>query len=220
MRILTVLKRYNKLFAIIVTIGIIAIYLVIALSGKYLKERIYRDDNVKQPVNNIKSVDDDVFSYEFTEDKTMGNYIYMINQFPITDEVGRELEGKLKTFDFKLKFNGQSKGIKYQITLEKMDGSDLQDNWVKVYLENEGREVSDCIRSTGRIKTYNEYSKYNGKNDERILYSGFITDDDIKRGYKNYTFRMWVSEDVKVVNEEYEKNSFIARVNVHANGSF
>ena len=243
MRILTVLKRYNKLFAFIAFLTIVAIYLVISLSGNYLKERIYHDENTRQPVNSIKSIiqeikddnnddnkdndkdkdkvkdndnNNEYFSYEFNENKEMGDYIYLINQFPISDEVGKQLEGKYKTYNFRLKFNEAAAGSKYNITLERLAESDLYNDWVKVYLLNEGNEISNCIRENGRIKTYNEFERYNSKDNEVLLYSGTISPLEAKRGYKDYTLRMWISEDVKVVNEDYEKRSFIARVNVYA----
>ncbi len=237
MRILAVLKRYNKLFAILIFITIVAIYLVISLSGNYLKERLYHDDNIKQPINNIKSIEKIVdetddgnnnssteknayFEYVFTEDKSLGDYIYLTNQFPTSDEIGKKLEGKYKTYNFKLRFNDASVGVKYNITLEKLKESDLANDWVKVYLVNEGVDIPNCIRETGRIKTFNEYSLYNGNSDEIILYSGMVTPEDAKRGYKDYTLRMWISEDVKVVNQNYEERSIVARVNVYANSTF
>ena len=110
--------------------------------------------------------------------------------------------------------------MKYNITLEKLKESDLANDWVKVYLVNEGVDIPNCIRETGRIKTFNEYSLYNGNSDEIILYSGMVTPEDAKRGYKDYTLRMWISEDVKVVNQNYEERSIVARVNVYANSTF
>ena len=235
MKILAVLKRYNKLFALLAFGAIVAIYLVISLSGNYLKDVLYHDDYVKQPINSIRSIevedipqDDDnnnkpqnenkeYFEYVFTEDKNMGDYVYLTNQFPISDEVGKELEGKSKAYNFKLRFNEASIGVKYNITLEKLKESDLMNDWVKVYLLNEEKEISNCIRSNGRIKTFNEYPLYNDREDEIILYSGVVTSEEAKRGYKNYTLRMWISEDVQVVNEDYPERSMVARVNVYAN---
>ena len=46
MKILTVFKRYNKIFAFIAGVVIVSIYLVISLSGNYLKDRLYHDDNI------------------------------------------------------------------------------------------------------------------------------------------------------------------------------
>ena len=36
------------------------------------------------------------------------------------------------------------------------------------------------------------------------------------RGYEDYTFRMWVSEDVRVYNEDFLSKTFKTRINVYA----
>ena len=211
-------NKRNRLLYSLVMITIIIIFLVIFLSGSFLKKQIFIDVIPKQPMNNIRGIDQEPIAYIYTEDKTYGNYIYLINQFPISDEIGKSLEGQFKTFDFKIEFHEKSIGVNYEITLEKLPGTDLYEDWVKIYLSSEGKGIN-CYRNTGRIKTYNEYTKYNKKNNEIVLFKGKVTSDDIKKGYRDYRFRMWVSEDVKVVNKDYESRTFIARVNVHATGS-
>ena len=215
-------KQKNKLFYTLTMLVILIIFLVIFLSGKYLKDIIFVDNLPKQPINNIKSIDEeklDDAEFIYTFDRTYGNYIYLENQFPITDEVGRSLEGAYKTFDFKLKFNDSAVGVKYEIILEKLPESDLENNWVKVYLESEGKGVDNTFRTNGRIKTFNEYKNYNKKDNEVVLYSGTVTAKEAERGYKNFRLRMWISEDVKVVNQNYESKTIVARVNVHASGN-
>lgn len=211
-------NKRNRLLYSLVMITIIIIFLVIFLSGSFLKKQIYIDIIPRQPMNSIKGVDENPIAYIYTEDKTYGNYIYLINQFPISDEIGKSLEGQFKTFDFKIEFNPKAVGVNYEITLEKMPGTDLYNDWVKVYLSSEGKGIN-CYRNTGRIKTYNEYAKYNGQDKEVTLFKGKVTSADVKKGYRDYRLRMWISEDVKVFNEDYENRSFIARVNVHASGS-
>ena len=164
--------------------------------------------------------DDSPLSYVYNEDQTQGNYIYLINQFPIKDEVGRKLAGEYKTFDFKLVFKKEALGAFYDITLEKTLKSDLENNWVKVYLESDSKALNESIRSTGRIKTFNDYSPYNNKNNEIILYQGTVTASDINKGYKDFTLRMWISEDVKVKNAEYTAKTIVAKVNVYAVGNY
>lgn len=204
------------IFAIfIVIISFVVIYL--SFTRTYLTGQIYIDVIPKQPMNNIKGIEEDPIAYVYTTDKSYGNNIYLINQFPISDEVGKNLEGKNKTFDFRLEFNGKTAGVNYEITLEKMAGTDLVEDWVKVYLEEEGKGIN-CYRTSGRIKTYNEYSKYASSKNEIVLYKGKVTEKDLKAGFRNFRFRMWISEDVKVENNNYESKSFIARVNVHATG--
>jgi len=155
-----------------------------------------------------------VFEYEYDND----NYIYLINQFPIVDEIGKSLQGDKRTNDFKLRFNENAAGIKYTITVEKLDGSDLDDEWVKMFLVNDGADVSNCYRTNNRVKTFNEYNKYNNSSKERIIYEGIISSTEASRGYKDFTFRMWVSEDLQLNNNNYlsESKTYKARINVYA----
>ncbi len=220
-------KRKNKLLYFLTMLTILIVFLVIFLSGCYLKDKIFVDNLPKQPINNIRNVikeDDDnkkndgEIDFSYTYDKTYGNYIHLVNQFPISDEIGKKLEGAYKTFDFKLSFNEKALGVNYEITLNKLPISDLENDWVKVYLENEGKGLNNSYRNNGRVKTFNEYSKYNNRDNEIVLYKGTVTQSEVKRGYVNFTLRMWVSEDVKVVNKDYESKTIAAKVNVYASG--
>ena len=219
-------KRKNKLLYFLTMLVILIIFLVIFLFGRHIKDQIFIDSLPKQPINNIRSIvrEEDnpkgnPFEYVYTTDKTYGNYIYMINQFPMQDEVGRKLEGAYKTFDFKLELDDNAAGINYVITLEKLAKSDLPNDWVKVYLENEGKGINNTFRNNGRVKTFNEYTQYKGKKNEIIMLKGTVTESEAKRGYKEFRLRMWISEDVKVYNEEYKGRTIVARVNVYASGN-
>ena len=156
--------------------------------------------------------DDIVFEYDYDS----GNYIDLYNQFPIKDEVGKNLQGDKHTQDFKLRFNSSAVGVKYTITMEKLDGSDMEESWAKAYLVRDGVGVNNCLRTTGRVKTFNEYANYKGNPKEKILYEGTVTSAMATRGYEEYTFRMWVSEDVKVYNEDFLSKTFKTRINVYA----
>ena len=168
------------------------------------------------------TVEDEIIDdkIEFVYDYDEGNYIYLINQFPIKDEIGKNLQGDKRTQDFQLKFNANAVGVKYTITAEKLDGSDLDDNWAKLYLVNDGVDVENCYRANNRIKSFNEYRNYNDNPNEKILYEGTITSSEAARGYKDFTFRMWVSEDLKLRNSNYlsETKTFKTRINVYAVG--
>jgi hypothetical protein len=155
-----------------------------------------------------------VFEYNYEN----GNYIYLVNQFPIADEVGKNLQGDKRTNDFKLKFNQDAVGVKYTITVEKLDGSTLDDEWVKLFLVKDGGDIRNCYRPSNRIKTYNEYSKYKNKNNEKIIYEGVISSAEASRGYIDFTFRMWVSEDLQLNKSNYlsESRTYRTRVNVYA----
>lgn len=154
-----------------------------------------------------------MFEYSYDD----GNYIYLVNQFPIVDEIGKYLQGDKRTNDFKLRFNEDAVGVRYTITVEKLD-STLDDEWVKIFLVNDGADVTNCYRSNGRVKTFNEYNKYKNSNKEKIIYEGVINSAEASRGYKDFTFRMWISEDLKLENSNYlsESKEFKTRVNVYA----
>ena len=185
------------------------------------KKNNNNNDNNNEPAEEepVKPNTDSPIRYVYNEDLTKGNYVYMTNQFPIKDEVGRKLSGEYKTFDFKLEFNEESLGASYDITLEKMANSDLDNSWIKVYLEKDGVALGETIRNTGRVKTFNDYTPYSNKDNEIMLLQGTVTASDIAKGYRNFTLRMWISEDVKVVNEEYKEKTIVARVNVYAVGN-
>ena len=174
-------------------------------------------DNNEKPI--VKPNTDSPIKYVFNEDATQGNYIYLINQFPTKDEIGRKLEGEYKTFDFKLEFKDKALGASYDITLVKTDKSNIENNWVKVYLESNGNALNESIRPTGRVKTFNEYKNYSNKENEIILYQGVVTANDVAKGYKDFTLRMWISEDIKLENMEYTSKTIVATVNVYAVGN-
>lgn len=222
-------KNRSRLVYLLTMIVILIVFLVIYLSGCLLKKLIYSNNVVKQPVNNIYSLEKEQedgnekkettqFTFEWDNDKT--NVIRLYNQFPIRDEVGMALAGEYKTHDFKLKFNTKAVGVKYYITAERLVNSDFDENYMKLYLENEGKPIDNCFRESGRIKHFVEYETYQNKSDERILYTGTITAAEAKRGYKEFTFRMWVSEDLVKINEDYLSQTFLARINVHATDKY
>ena len=216
---ISVRKKNQKLY-IITAIVIVITFLVIYLSfyKTFLTGQIYIDVLPKQPMNNITGIIGDPVAYIYTEDKSYGNYIYLINQFPISDEEGMDLEGKYKTFDFHFEFNEKALGVNYVINIKKMKETDLEESWVKSYLTMEGYNLKNCFRSNGRVKTYDEYEKYNKKDNEVILFKSKVTEEDLLKGYREFRFRMWISEDVLVEDGYYENKSFVARVNVHVSG--
>lgn len=160
--------------------------------------------------------DNIIFEYDYDK----GNYIYLVNQFPIKDEVGKSLQGDKRTQDFKLKFNKAAAGVEYTITAEKLDESDFDDKWIKLFLVNDGSDVANCYRANNRVKSFDEYENYNNNPKEKILYKGVISGSEATRGYKDFTFRMWVSEDLELINSDYmsETKTYKTRINVYANG--
>ena len=233
-------KNRNSLMYISTVIVVIIVYLVIYLFGMSIRKNIldenteYQNNPVKQPTNNIMSHKDnngchdngnnnhncdngkDNNKIEFEYENDEGNYIDLNNQFPTKDEDGKNFVGDKYTQDFKLKFNQKARGVSYTITAEKLEESDLENTWIKAYLESDGIGISNCFRENGRIKTMDEYADYKSNPNEKILYQGIVSQEEAKRGYKNFTFRMWISEDVKVYNEEYPTKTVKVKINVYA----
>ena len=236
------MKHYkNGLIYFLTMIITVVVYLVIHLycsgvKSELLKEQEdYANNNVNQPVNNIISIakednpiddggkktptptpssQDIYFEYDYDND----NYIYLINQFPIRDEVGKSLQGDKRTHDFKIKVNAKAEGVHYTIVAEKMDGNTLDDKWTKMYLVKDGGDIANCYRASNRIKTFNEYAKYQSNPKEAVIYEGIVSKSEALRGYIDYTFRMWVSEDLELQNSDYlsQSRTYRARINVYA----
>lgn len=223
------MKDRNHLVYFATVIVIIIVYLVIYLFGVTIKRNIYAEGSgyehniPSQPVNNILSIhpennNDDkndksiLFRYESDDE----NYIELYNQFPTADEVGRAFSGNKYTQDFRLKLNPHAVGIIYTITLKKQAGTNMEDDWAKTYLEADGIGVPTSFRINGRVKTFNEYPNYFSNPEEKVIYQGIVTYAEAKRGYKDFTLRMWVSEDIKLYNENYYGKSFKTRVTVYA----
>ena len=214
------MKDRNRLIYF-VTISIILIaYFVIYIYGVTARKNIYDENDSyqhnlpKQPTNNILSIMEDrsiMFDYD-----DMGNYIDLRNQFPTKDEVGISFEGNKYTQDFKLRLNRYATNVAYVITLVKIAGSNLEDEWTKVYLESDSVALNSVFRPNGRVKTFNEYLNYYGRSNEKILYSGIISAKEAQRGYKKFTLKMWVSEDLEVYNEDYQNKYFKSNIKVYA----
>ena len=159
----------------------------------------------------VEKINNDIF-FEYYYDKN--NYISMDNAFPISDEIGKTEKDNLEYF--KLRFNKQALGIKYIITVEKDIDSTLDDEYVKLYL-NSDTEIDTCYQDN-RVKTFNEYNKYNNNPNERIIYEDLVNNIDIERGYKDFDFRMWLSSSLSLENSDYlsESKIYNIRVNVYA----
>ena len=159
----------------------------------------------------VERINNNIF-FEYYYDKN--NYISMNNAFPISDELGKTNKDNYEYF--KLRFNKQALGIKYIITVEKDIDSTLDDEYVKLYL-NSDKEIDNCYQDN-RVKTFNEYNKYNNNPNEIVLYEGIVNNIDIERGYKEFVFRMWLSSSMNLENSDYlsEAKTYNIRVNVNA----
>jgi len=162
--------------------------------------------------------DDDDFIFSYKEKETRGNGIYIENMFPTTDEVGKALIGEHNTFEFSLHYGTKAKNKYYEITAEMTDECTLGSEYVKVYLESDGEVLDNVIKANGRVKTFAEYENatVDKKNvREKLIYGRKISKTDVSKGHKNFTLKMWFSEDAPL-NDKTMNKKFVVKVNVYA----
>lgn len=160
---------------------------------------------------------DDKFIFSYKEKETLGNGILIENMFPTTDEVGRALVGDYNTFEFTLYFGNKSKNRYYEITAEMTDECTLDSKYAKVYLESDGEVLDNVIKPNGRVKVFSEYenASINKKNQrEKLIYGGKISKNDVSKGHRNFTLKMWFSED-SPLNDDTMNKKFVIKINVY-----
>ncbi len=146
--------------------------------------------------------------------------IYLINQFPTKDEVGKLFQGKNYVFNFALLVGKKTAGAYYELTAVENNDNTLNPSFVKLYLEKNGEGVDMSYRANNRVKVFTEYQKSeHAEAVGRVIYKGYVTEEDAKVGKIDFVMRMWVSEDVVLDNETaatYFNKIFGVKVNTYA----
>lgn len=125
------------------------------------------------------------------------NYIDMKDVFPTYDNVGKKLNGNKQFFDFNVsaKFGNKSKGtLIYEIALVPMNGNTVDENDVRVYLTEDGKDVSinnNMINNFGDLPGSSFHEK--GK----VIYRKVVKNNNY---VGKYVFRMWISSDADVAD--------------------
>lgn len=149
------------------------------------------------------------------------NSAISINDLPMSDYEGINLNGSSNVFDFCVKGNiADNASIDYVIALEKIDSDydSLDDKDVKVYLEkyNLKEFVSTDITSVPIAFTRNNIvSDISTPDGSMILYYGGLQNatTDKKEVNECFRLRLWIDEDSII---ESSKKEFMARVNVYS----
>lgn len=149
------------------------------------------------------------------------NSAISINNLPMSDYEGINLNGSSNVFDFCVKGNiADNASIDYVIALEKIDSDydSLDDKDVKVYLEkyNLKEFVSTDITSVPIAFTRNNIvSDISTPDGSMILYYGGLQNatTDKKEVNECFRLRLWIDEDSII---ESSKKEFMARVNVYS----
>ena len=99
-----------------------------------------------------------------------------------------------------------------------LDYTDLNGDYVKIYLETSKVAVNSVFNKDGSVKRFTEYENatINKKNDrEKKIYSAYINKLDVMNGTREFVLKMWVSHDMPLIEENAGK-TFAIRINVYA----
>lgn len=209
-------RRFPPFFLLIMftTIGVVG-----ALSLSFSAIRyIESNETINTIISNITG-NDNKDKYIITYVENVGDYengINLVNQFPTPDAKGKMFEGRNYVYNFSLIVGKKTKDAYYELTAVPDTFNTLNPSYVKIYLEKNGSGVNFSYRNNNKVKVYTDYSEstYEGTVG-KVIYKGFVTDEDIKRGKIDFKMRMWVSEDV-TWSENYNNKRFAVRVNTYA----
>ena len=174
----------------------------------------------KGNTNNVIETGRIIFSYSDAEKK--GNGIDIVDALPIKDSEGIILSNENEYFDFSVSASTTSTDIAYEIVVNKIDGSTLPDDMVKIYVTELNGENEKVVPLIGNnIPTYSELKTttntlLNGKS----VYFGEVKAGEVAYG-KKFRLRMWVkypeSEDFDY--STIGGKTYKVRVNVAAVGN-
>ncbi len=139
------------------------------------------------------------------------NGISLSNAIPTSDEVGKELTGENNEFDFTVNINIVGKTtINYEVTAEKQDGSTLQDNEVRIYLEKstENENNYQAVDNPSYYEPLADKDQFGAKRGEMVLDVGSANETTIYY----YKLRMWIADTYELTEE---KKTFTIKVNVY-----
>lgn len=178
------------------------------------------NETINTIISTIKGKDDKD-SYIITYAENIGPYkggINLINQFPTPDSKGKLFEGENYVYNFALIVGKKTAGSYYELTAIPDSNNTLKPDYVKLYLEKNGKGVPMSYRKNGKVKVFSEYKSSEYKEvDGKLIYSSFITEEDVKAGKIDFVMRMWVSEDAMVDNN-FSNKTFAVKVNTYAVG--
>ena len=182
----------------VVILGILAVCLSISI-GIGFSYAVWTQTEKQNDMNVFES---GCFKIEITEEKDI---IDLSNQYPILDEGGK----KLTPYTFTVK-NNCSLYASYAVNLEKLAGSDLDNQYIKVMLNNK------------RPQLYNYYN-ITTKEDDSSVDSRTLTTDGLGDGEtRTYTLRIWIDEsgtNETVGNKRFSSKIVIKSVATYQSGA-
>ena len=215
-------KRKFPPFILLILLTTIVTLAALGLSFSAI-ELLESNETINTIISTLRGDDDkNKFVIFYSENINTGsggssqNRIYLVDQFPTPDSQGKLFQGDFYVFDFTLLVGKKTAGAYYELTAEELLSNNLNPSYVKLYLTKNGSEVDFSFRDNKKVKVYTDYIKSNYPGTEgRVIYKDFISEEDAKRGKIEFRLRMWISEDV-MVDEDYYNKSFGVTVNTYA----
>ena len=139
-----------------------------------------------------------------------GNSVSLENALPIEDKVGKKLTANGEYMDFTVSVNvKRTSNVSYVVTAEKDPSSNIDDKYVKLYLERSNdtsynEEIMEPKLYDG-IKSANSYGAPAGS----MILDTVSTNKTLTYHYR---LRMWLDKNYKV---DSTNKKFIVRVNVY-----
>ena len=122
------------------------------------------------------------------------NGINLTNAYPMTDDIGRNLNDTNQYFDFTVNATiGGNVIIDYVVTATKEGDSTLPDNAVKVYLTNLNSGTESQVLAPTKVSDLQlTYQNTTGAPDgQYVLFNSTFSQTEAR----NYRLRMWVASD-------------------------
>jgi len=214
-------KRKFPGFLLLCLVTTVGVMLALGLSFSALSF-LESNETINTLISGLKG-DDNKDKYIITYVEGVGDTesgIYLVNQFPTPDEVGKKFEGKNYVYNFSLIVGRKTVGAYYELTaIESLDNT-LNKDYVKIYLEKNGKGVDMSFKPNGKVKVFTDYttSEYS-EAEGRLIYKDYVDEEDISKGKIDFVMRMWVSEDVNIDGDkidDYVNKKFSVRVNTYA----
>lgn len=214
-------KRKFPGFILICLFTTVGVMIALGLSFSAI-ELLESNETINTLISGLRG-DDNKEKYIITYVENTGEYesgIYLVNQFPTPDEVGRKFEGKNYVYIFSLIIGRKTEGAYYELTAIENPNNTLKKEYVKLYLEKNGTGVDMSFKDNGRVKVFSDYgpSEYT-ETEGRVIYKAKVTDEDTKKGRIDFVMRMWVSEDVDISGDkidDFVNRRFGVTVNTYA----
>ncbi|MCM1557854.1 MAG: hypothetical protein NC087_10080, partial [Anaeroplasma bactoclasticum] len=157
----------------------------------------------------------------FNYDENTTTSVSIQNAFPMSDENGKKQENY---FEFSVEASTKGAPIYYEIYLEKVDTSTLDEKVVKTYLTSLNGEEEVEEKDPVNNKVINFYNKLGNSQVPNQTNGKTLYQEVIPEGESNYSktfrYRMWIDENASEVNEDgewiYNNKTFTVRVNVYA----